>query len=172
MRGFGRRSSIPDGAVEFAGFVLAHCAAIADSNRAGELICPFAVLRKSGRQEVIDFESEAQAEAVEKAWKSLPAAQATKTGWALGREGIFRGSDSAEDVLTVSAWLPAMKELISVLQRFGRGQEQELVLHGEPELLLHSADGATEVQIWSRTALSRGIESHPQGTRWPEWRAQ
>lgn len=80
MLGFGRRSSIPDEAVEFAGFVLAHCAAIADSNRAGELICLFAVFRKSGRQEVIDFESETQAEAVEKGWKSLPAAQATKTG--------------------------------------------------------------------------------------------
>jgi hypothetical protein len=172
MLSFGRRSSIPDAAVEFAGFVLAHCAAVADSNRAGELICPFAVLRKSGRQEVVDFESETQAEAVEKGWKSLPAAQSTKTQWAFGREGLFRGNDAAEDVLTVSTWLPAMKEHISVLQRFSRGPEQELVLHGEPELLIHGAEGATEVENWNRAALSRGIESHPQGKRWSEWRAQ
>jgi hypothetical protein len=172
MLGFGRRSSIPDEAVEFAGFVLAHCAAIADSNRTGELICPFAVLRKSGRQEVVDFESETQAEAVEKGWKSLPAAQLKKTGWAFGREGIFRGNESAEDVLTVSTWLPAMKQHISVLQRFRRGPEQELVLFGEPELMIHGAEGATEVENWNRSALSRGIESHPQGKRWSEWRAQ
>ena len=171
MPGLGHRSSIPDEAIEFAGFVLAHCAAVADSNRAGELICPFAVLRKSGQQEVVDFESETQAEAVENGWKSLPAAQSTRTGWAFSREGIFRSNGSAEDVLTVSTWLPAMKEHISVLQRFGRGPEQELVLQGEPELLIHEAEGATEVEYWNRTALSRGIESHPQGKRWPEWRA-
>ena len=172
MLGFGRRSSIPDEAVEFAGIVLAHCAAVADSNWEGELICPFAVLRRSGRQEVVDFESETQADAVEKGWKSLSEAQSTKTGWAFGREGIFRSTDSAEDVLTVSTWLPAMKEHISVLQRFSRGPEQELVIQGEPELLIHGADGATEVESWNRSALSRGIESHPQGKRWSEWRAQ
>ena len=172
MQDSGCRPSIPDEAIEFAGFVLAHCAAVADSNREGELICPFAVLRKSGRQEVIDFESETQAEAVEKGWESLPVAKLANSGWAFGREGIFRGNNSAEDVLTVSTWLPAMKHHISLLQRFHRGPEQQLILHGEPELLIHGAEGATEFETWNRSALSRGIESHPQGKRWTEWRTQ
>jgi hypothetical protein len=172
MFGFGRRSSVPDEAIEFAGFVLAHCAAIADSNREGELICPFAVLRKSGRQEVIDFESITQAEAVAKGWQSLPEAKSKKTGWSFGREGIFRSEDSAEDVFTFSTWMPGMKEHVSVLQRFKRGPHQELLLQGEPELLSHATESATEVENWNRSALSRGIEAHPQRKRWSEWRTQ
>jgi hypothetical protein len=171
MLGFGLRTSIPDEAVEFAGFVLAHCAAVADTNRNGELICPFAVLRKGGHQEVVDFESESQAEAVDKGWKSLPEAKAKRSGWSFGREGIFRQEATAEDVLTVSTWLPSMKDHISVLQRFRRGPEHELVLLGGPELLVHSPESATEVKEWNRAALARGIESHPQGRRWAEWQA-
>jgi hypothetical protein len=172
MFGFGRRSSIPDEAIEFAGFVLAHCAAIADSNRAGELICPFAVLRKRGHQEVVDFESTTQAEAVEKGWRSLPEAKSKKVSWAFGREGIYRNGESAQDVFTVSVWLPTMQEHVSVLQRFKRGPEQELLLQGNPELLVHVAETATEVEVWNRSALSRGVESHPQGLRWAEWLVQ
>jgi hypothetical protein len=45
----------PSEVMEFAGFVLAHCAAIADANRSGELICPFAVLSDGSGRRVVDF---------------------------------------------------------------------------------------------------------------------
>jgi hypothetical protein len=167
------RASIPDKALEYAGFVLAHCAAIADSNRSGELICPFAVLTGTDGRQVLDFESDTQAEAVEKGWASLPEAKSKKIWWAFGREGLYRGADGVgEDVLTVTVWLPRMNEHISVMQRFARGPAQQLRLTGDPRLLTHGAEVATPVVEWDRDALARGIASHPQGVKWAGWHDQ
>jgi hypothetical protein len=167
------RASIPDDALEYAGFVLAHCAAIADSHRSGELICPFAVLTGTDGRQVVNFESDTHAEAVEKGWDSLPMAKQKNIWWAFGREGIYRAPDgAAQDVLTVTVWLPQMKEHISVLQRFARGPGQELRLNGDAELLTHGADAAAPVVKWDRRVLARGIASHPNGARWAEWRGQ
>lgn len=163
-------SSIPDDALEYAGFVLAHCAAIADSNRSGELICPFAVLTGSSGREIVNFESESQAEAVEKGWESLSDAKAKNVWWAFGREGINRSADgTGRDVLTVTVWLPHMTAHISVQQLFTRGPEQEFHLIDDSELLIHGADVASPDEKWDRTLVARGIASHPQGSRWSEW---
>lgn len=162
--------SIPDEALAFAGFVLAHCAAVAEANRDGELVCPFAVLRDAEKQQrLVHFESETQAEAVEKGWRSLTAAQSTGSAWAFAREGIFKSDNVEEDVLTVSTWLPTMTAHFSVLQRFRRGTNQELVLFGEPVLFVHEPDGAAQVDAWNRSALSAGVRSHPRGDRWLDW---
>ena len=167
------RSSIPIEALEYAGFVLAHCAAIADTNREGELICPFAVVRGSDGRQVIDFESDTQQEAVAKGWASLAEAKSSKVWWAFGREGIYREPDgNGTDVLTVSVWIPRMRHHFSLTQRFGRGGNQEFYLVGEPELLEHKADLAEPVAHWDQPALERGIASHPQGSRWAGWRSQ
>ncbi len=163
------RSAIPDESLEYAGFVLAHCAAIADSNRDGELICPFAVLTSNAGRHVVNFESETQSEAVSKGWDSLADAKSNGLWWAFGREGIYRTSDGASDVFTVSVWLPRMKQHISILQRFMRGTSQELRLVGNVELLMHGTESATTVAKWNQAALTRGIASHPKGTRWVEW---
>jgi hypothetical protein len=166
------RSSIPDDALEYAGFVLAHCAAIADSNRSGELICPFAVLTGNTGRQVVDFESESQAEAVEKGWESLSDAKSKKLWWAFGREGISRAADgTGRDVITVTVWLPRMTSHISVQQLFERGPEQEFRLVGDTELLIHGTDVASPVEKWDRAIVARGISSHPQGGRWGEWRS-
>jgi hypothetical protein len=167
------RSSIPKQALEYAGFVLVHCAAIADSNRDGELICPFAVVTGADGRRVIDFESDTQQEAVAKGWASLNEARTSQVWWAFGREGIYREPDGkGTDVLTVSVWLPRMTHHYSVTQRFGRGGDQELYLIGDPELLEHKTDLAGSVVRWDQPALARGIASHPQGSRWAEWRSQ
>lgn len=164
--------AIPDEALEFAAFVLVHCAAIADSNRAGELICPFAVVADSDGRRVIDFESATQDEAVEKGWASLDEAVARGDWWAFGREGIFREPDGAgTDILTVSVWLPGMQTIYSVLQRFGRDENQAIFLVGETDVLEHAADGAKLLKEWNSQALERGIADHPKGERWAEWSA-
>jgi hypothetical protein len=167
------RSSIPDKGLEFAGFVLAHCAAIADVHRAGELICPFAIIEGDDGRQMIDFESETQEEAVAKGWASLSAAKSNRISWAFGREGIYRGQDgSAVDVLTVTVWTLGMKEHYSVLQRFGRGEGQEIYLFGEPELFKHIGDTAEPVKRWNKMAMERGATSHPKGAMWSHWRGQ
>lgn len=166
-------SSIPSQALEYAGLVLAHCAAIADANREGELICPFAVITGSDGRQMVDFESDSQEEAVAKGWASLGEARSANVWWAFGREGIYRDSDGqGTDVLTVSFWLPRMSHHFSITQCFGRGSSQEFRLVGESELLEHKTDIADTVERWDRKALARGIASHPQGTRWAEWRTQ
>lgn len=165
--------SIPEEALEYAGFVLAHCAAIADSNRAGELICPFAMVTGADGRRVIDFESDSQHEAVAKSWASLNEAKSNRNWWAFGREGIYRQADgTGTDVLTVSVWLPRMSHHYSITQRFGRGRGQELHLIGKPELLEHKTDLAESVTSWNQQAIARGIASHPHSSRWGEWQSQ
>lgn len=167
------RSSIPPEALEYAGFVLAHCAAVADAHREGELICPFAVVTGRDGRHVIDFESETQQEAVAKGWASLGEAKSANVAWAFGREGIDREPDGqGTDVLTVSVWVPRMRHHASITQRFGRDSDRAFHLIGEPELLDHKTEVAERVARWDRAALARGIASHPQGAMWAAWRAR
>jgi hypothetical protein len=163
------RFSVPNEALEFAGFVLAHCAAIADANRAGELICPFAVLEGDDGRQVVDFESETQEEAVSKGWASLGEAKAKKVSWAFGRQGLYREPDgNSIDVLTVTVWMSNLKEHYSVMQRFGRREGQAIYLIGAPELFKHKGDYAEPVERWNEKALKRGVANHPKGSMWSE----
>lgn len=166
-------SSIPDEALEFAGFVLVHCALIADSNRDGELICPFAILEGDDGTQVVDFESETQQEAVSKGWASLAEAQSKKVSWGFGREGIYREPDgNGTDALTVTVWISGMQDHYSVVQRFGRRQDQALYLIGAPDVLMHEGNHAEPVQRWNAEALERGVAQHRKGTRWSAWRGE
>jgi hypothetical protein len=163
-------AALPDKSIEYAGFVLAHRAAIADAHREGELICPFAVITSSTGRELLDFESETQEEAVSKGWASFEEAKRKEVWWAFGREGIYRDPDgTGSDVLTVTVWTPQMKFHHSVTQRFARRPDQGIRLIGGTELLKHGGEYAEPVERWNRSALLRGVESHPQGARWQEW---
>jgi len=167
------RSALPDEAIEYAGFVLMHCAAIADANREGELICPFAVVTDSTGRRVLDFESDTQEEAVAKGWASLAEAKSSKFSWAFGREGIFREPDgTGTDVLTVTVWIPGMKQHYSFTQLFGRGPDQGIYLIGRTRGLKHGEKDVEPVERWNKAPLVRGIASHPQGNRWSQWQKQ
>jgi len=165
-------SPIPPEAVEFAGFVLVHCAAVADANREGELICPFAVVEDGDGRRAIDFESETQQEAVAKGWASLDEWKEKAQRWAFGREGTYRSGNTTVDVLVVSTWMPEMLVPATVLQRFARDAEGGLYLIGRAELLLNKAGAAEQVDDWNEAALLRGIEAHPKETRWSGWKQQ
>ena len=158
--------------IEFAGFVLMHCAALADANREGELICPFAVVAEGKDRRVIDFESETQEEAVAKGWASLADSRSRQECWAFGREGLYREGQQTTDVLIVSAWTPTMPEPASLMQRFARGPKQELYLIGPTDLLLHAPNGTVRQEEWDRDSLSGGIASHPRGQLWNSFQPQ
>lgn len=167
------RSALPDDAIEYAGFVLMHCAAIADTNREGELICPFAVFTGTDGRQVVDFESQTQEEAVAKGWASLPEAKSSKVWWAFGREGILRAPDGkGTDVLTVTVWIPGMKHHHSFSQRFGRAPDQGIYFIGNTEALKHETEYAEPLQRWNEIALARGINSHPKGSQWSRWQGR
>jgi hypothetical protein len=164
-------TTIPDEALEFAGFVLAHCATIADANRGGELICPFAVVEGNGRREVINFQSDTQEEAVAKGWSTLAQARTRHLAWAFGREGIYREPDgTGTDVLLVTVWIPRMTDHHTVQQCFGRGQDEAICLLGETKLLRHTERYAEPVDDWNQRALEQGIASHPKGSSWDTWK--
>jgi hypothetical protein len=159
---------LPSEAIEYAGFVLLHCAAIADGNEEGELICPFAVISDSDGRRVVNFESETQEEAVEKGWSSLGESKEKREWWAFGREGLFRAEGKAVDVLLVSVWVPGMNESATISQSFARA-DGSLYLFGNPELFVGGRNGAESVSSWDMAALMRGIKSHPRGSKWIEW---
>lgn len=165
-------NTVPRQAVEFAGFVLMHCALIADANRDGELVCPFAVVETDGERLVIDFEAETQEEAIEKGWASLDDWKSTANGWAFGREGLYRSGDSGVDVMVVTVWISGMDVPASVMQKFGRDGEHALYLIGAPELIVHASQTADLVADWDRADLLKGISLHPHGEKWAHWQPQ
>lgn len=164
--------AVPSQAIQFAGFVLVHCALIADANRNGELVCPFAVVETEGDRLVIEFDADTQEEAVKKGRASLDDWKPFANGWALGREGLFRLGETAVDVMVVTVWVTGMDVTASVMQKFGRDGENALYLIGEPELLVHASEAARQVHGWDRDALLEGIALHPHGERWARWQPQ
>jgi hypothetical protein len=53
-------------AVRLGGMVLAHAARIASELEDGALICPFAIIQTGDQREVVPFESDSQAESIER----------------------------------------------------------------------------------------------------------
>jgi hypothetical protein len=159
--------------VEFGGFVLAHCAAIAATNEPGDLICPFAIVAKGENRQVIDFESETQQEAVQKGWASLDEWREHIDAWGFGREGLLSdGSSHKVDVLCVSVWKPGMSEAVNLFQRFTPTLAGAFFLFGPVEFSINGrapdASTATKLQSW----LMTGILRHPHGAKWTQWLRQ
>jgi hypothetical protein len=163
--------TVPRQAVEFAGFVLMHCALIADNNRGGELVCPFAVVEADGERLVIEFEADTQEAAIDQGWASLGHWMSSANGWALGREGLYRPGDGV-DAMAVTVWVPGMATPATAIQKFGRDGEHALYLIGSPELIVHGPATAQPVGDWERADLLKGIALHPHGERWARWQPQ
>jgi len=156
--------------IEFGGFVLAHCAAIAAASGPGDLICPFAVVTKGENRQVVDFESETQQEAIEKGWASLDEWREMIDLWGFGREGLLSdGSSQKVDVLSVSVWEPGMSEVVNMFQRFSPTSAGAFYLFGPTEFSINgqAPDGSIEgkLQGW----LMTGILRHPHGVKWSTW---
>lgn len=160
----------PNEVIEFGGFVLAHCAAIAATNEPGDLICPFAIVTKGENREVIDFESETQQEAIEKGWASLNEWREAIDLWGFGREGLLSdGISQKTDVLSVSVWKPGMSEVVNMFQRFSPTSAGAFFLFGPTEFSINgrAAEEASEREM--RGWLMAGILRHPHGGKWSGW---
>lgn len=161
---------IPDDAVRFGAFVLAHCAAIAATNEPGDLICPFAVFVESGRRQSVAFEAETQADAVSKGWEHFEQVADMVEYWALGREGFYTFADGKFDVLVVTAWKQGMERSFTLMHRFRPGVEGRFQLLGEAELVLDGILFSQPDHPFLTKAVREGIASHPEGDQWARWK--
>lgn len=164
--------TVPKRAVEFAGYVLLHCANVADGNRKGELVCPFAIIEEHGDRQVVEFEADTQEEAVERGQASLEDYRDACERWGFAREGVYHANGRNYDVLVATVWIEGMDSTASVVQKFGRDGEGALYLIGAPELISHATEPARHVGDWDRADLLKGIASHPRGDKWVQWQPQ
>lgn len=165
-------STVPKRAVEFAGYVLMHCANLADGNRKGELVCPFAIVEEDGERQVVEFAAETQEEAVERGQASLDDYRDSAERWGLAREGVYQTGGKTHDVLVVTVWIEGMEHSASVVQKFGRDDARALYMIGTPDLITHVGETARHVGDWARAHLLKGVASHPRGDKWAQWQPQ
>ncbi len=156
---------IPETAAKHAGFVMAHAAAIASVLELGELICPFVVVTKGDNRQSIEFESETQDQAVDRAWSSLAEYRDQVDLWAMAREGLVSGQNGKDDVLVVAVWAPEMSDPIVFTQRF-RPKARGFAIVGPVMMAQEVGNEAQLVAEW----FFEGIAQHPKGEYWDAWR--
>jgi hypothetical protein len=158
-------------AIRFGGMVLAHAALIASDLPEGELICPFAIITKDDRRQVVPFEAESQAEAVESGKASLAEFQDHIDYWGLGREGLWSEPDATDktDVLLVSSWTHGMDEPVILMQRFRPAASGQFLLLGAVDIVLGGRVVTAEKAEPLRALVSAGIAMHPSQVPWASW---
>src|SRR5690606_21173502 len=137
-----------------------------------EIVCPFAVVEKEGRREVLDFEAESQVEGIELGKASLHQLDPGTDAWAFAREGLMSqpGSPDKQDVLLVSAWAPGLEEPIVLVQAFKPAPAGGFALVGDLEVHADSASFAPEVTAQLQATALNGVSLHPRDVPWAEWR--
>jgi len=159
---------ISEALAKHAGLVMVHTAVIVSVNEPGELICPFIVITKGSDRQSIEFESETQDEAVDRAWSSLAEYRTVVDLWAMAREGLVAGPNGKEDVLVVAAWEQGMSEAIVFTQRFLPKARGGFAVYGPVSLQSELAPEQVDlVAAW----VLQGIAQHPKGERWHSWRS-
>jgi hypothetical protein len=158
-------------AIRFGGMVLAHAALVASDLPKGELICPFAIIIKDDRRQVVPFEANSQAEAVENGKASLAELKDQIDYWGFGREGLRSEPDAAEktDVLIVSTWTHGMEEPAILLQNFRPATTGQFMLLGTVDVVLGGQVLVADKAVPLRALVSDGIAMHPSQVPWASW---
>jgi hypothetical protein len=159
-------------AVRFGGTVLAHAAWIASDLEDGELVCPFAIIQTGCEREVVAFESDSQAESVERGKASFQDYKERVDFWSFAREGLlpYVGSDQSKvDVLTVSAWGKGLDEPVILRQRFNPKVKGGFKLVGPIDVAIHGVIPPEPTSSDLRLIALQGVEQHPHGELWATW---
>ena len=158
-------------AVQFGGMVLAHAAYIASDLPEGELICPFAIITRDDRRQVIPFEAESQAEAVASGKASLTELKDKIDYWGFGREGLWSepGSTDKTDMLMVSSWTHGMDEPVILMQRFRPAATGQFLLLGAVDIVIEGNVLTSDKADPLRALVSDGIATHPSQVPWASW---
>ncbi|MBB5315447.1 hypothetical protein [Tunturibacter empetritectus] len=156
-------------AVRFGGMVLAHAAWIASQLEDGALVCPFAVIQTGNQREVVPFESDSQAESIERGKASFQDFSRKVDLWSFAREGLrsYPGSDETKvDVLTVTAWKRGLDEPIVLQQAFIPRATGKFKLLGSLDVSIHGMIPPEPMHSVLRTIALEGARQHPQGDSW------
>lgn len=161
-------------ALYLAGFVLAHAAWSVSDLPEDELLCPLAIVERSGGRQLTRFEAPSQMEAVSAGQAALKAAVANGEAVAFAHEGTWRSADHqqpSDDVLTVEFCDETMDRTAVILQRFARQRSNgHFRLLGEPALVLQ---GSLLEPANARDAIEDlllGVRSHPAvRDLWDAW---
>jgi hypothetical protein len=161
-----------DDAIRFGGLVMAHAAWIVSDIEEGSLLCPFALLQTGDERHVVAFESESQAESVERGKASFDEQRGIVDFWGFAREGLLSnlGSDEAKvDVLTVSSWKRGLDEPVVLRQCFVPNTQGSFRLLGPLEIAIHGRIPAEPTQTSLRSIAIQGIQQHSHGELWAVW---
>jgi len=157
--------------VEFAGFTLAVCAAIASGNEIGEVLCPFALTQKNGKNNIVAFESESQSESVNKAYESFSSLSHDSDFWAIAHEGLITENEKKIDVFTIVAWAKGMEEKITIIKRFNpKSESNAFSMFGNTELIVEGKWLEDPTHPFIVEAISKGISCHLKAKEnWSQW---
>jgi len=159
-------------AVRFGGLVMAHTAYVASDLEHGALICPFSVIETEGERQIIAFESDSQAESIERGKASFEDYKNTVELWSLAREGLlsFVGSNEPkQDVLTVSAWKTGLDEPVTLHQCFRPKSSGDFRLIGYLTVSIHGMKPPEPAHSALVSIALEGVRQHPQGKLWEAW---
>jgi hypothetical protein len=158
--------------VRFGGMVLAHAAWIASDLEDGSLICPFAIIETAGERKVITFESDSQAESIERGKASFEEYRDKVGFWSFAREGLlsYVGGDQPKvDVLSVSAWKVGLEEPIILQQCFVPKATGVFKLIGPLTISIYGMIPPEPTQTKLQVIALEGIKQHPHGELWTTW---
>jgi len=161
-----------DDAVRFGGMVLAHAAWIASDLEDGSLVCPFAIIQTGSEREVVAFESDSQAESVERGKASFEDYKERVEFWSFAREGLLLhvgGDEPKVDVLTVSAWRQGLDEPVILRQRFHPRMKGSFKLVGPIEVAIHGMIPPEPTRSTLGLIAIQGVKQHPHGELWATW---
>ena len=159
-------------AVRFGGMVLAHAALIASDLEDGSLVCPFVIIETAGDRKVITFESDSQAESIERGKASFHEYKNKVGFWSFAREGLLSsvGSDQPKvDVLSVSVWKVGLEEPIILQQCFVPKSTGVFKLIGSLTISVHGMIPPEPTQTKLQMIALEGIKQHPHGELWVSW---
>jgi hypothetical protein len=165
------RLEIPDDELLFAGYALAHAAYSISDVEEGELLIPFALTEVDGKQNVIRFESESQADAIASGKEYVASMKGKSNLWALAREGTMKTHGEKDiDVLVVSAGCYAFEESLEIVQPFrpNRGRDEFAILpHGVVAVGGEFDDDKQQDRLMA--IVMQGVSYHPRAELWEIW---
>ncbi len=159
---------LPESALLLGGFVLAHaCWSISDTS---DLLVPLAIVERASQREVLRFESETQAAAIDKGKERLASIK-DADAWAFAREGLFNQGGDKTDVISVEIRAKGSKETVILIQRFEPFvSRKHFRLIGVPEV---SVNGVLQDSAKARSILatiSKGVMQHSKvAPLWADW---
>jgi hypothetical protein len=155
-----------------AGFTLAHAAWSVSDTPASDLLIPLAIRQVGGQRELLRFEAETQAAAIQSGKAQGAAWTRDSTPWAFAREGLVGENGTEVDVLSVDFCAPSMERPATIIQRFRRYTVDGRVhLLGRMQISVAGkilADSAADVIV---EAIERGVAQHSRvAPLWATWK--